>query len=300
MQSSSRTSPPVVLVVMDELDANMLMNSKQRIDRTRYPNFAALARTSTWYRNATTVSGQTSDAVPALLAASRPRSDALPVAADYPNSVFRLLGESHAMRVTETATELSPSASAGPTYATVRAEAPRAGLRLSVVSLHLLLPEGLRRDLPAVDRTFGDFRTREPAPPRRGRPDQQPRGSNRLLRGSEAARGQVRSRHRPPRRSTRLPLPTRGVSGDRGSICLPDNAMWPTARRRLGSSTRDGQRSRSQPASGCSDTCCRLATRIGWSRGSSDASGARPFSIAPWSSSPPTMASAFAPVVHAG
>ena len=29
---------------------------------------------------------------------------------------------------------------------------------LSVVSLHLLLPDDLERDLPPVDRSFGDFR----------------------------------------------------------------------------------------------------------------------------------------------
>ena len=108
VQSSSRTSPPVVLVVMDDLDANMLMNSKQRIDRTRYPNFRGTGAdqhlvSKCHHPSQARRQGQ---AVPALLAASRPRSDALPVAADYPNSVFTLLGESHAMRVTETATEL--------------------------------------------------------------------------------------------------------------------------------------------------------------------------------------------------
>ncbi len=154
-----RTTTPVVFVVMDEFDPNMLMNTRQRIDRTRYPNFAALARTSTWYRNATTVATQTTDAVPALLSSTRPAGDALPTAADYPDSLFTLLGRSHSMRVVETATELCPEDLCGARAREDKAD--RLGSLvsdLSVVSLHVLLPEGLRSNLPAVDRAFGDFR----------------------------------------------------------------------------------------------------------------------------------------------
>ena len=43
--SDVRSKTPVVFVVLDEFDTNMLMNARQRIDRTRYPNFAALAST---------------------------------------------------------------------------------------------------------------------------------------------------------------------------------------------------------------------------------------------------------------
>ena len=155
-----RSRTPVVLVVMDEFDANMLMNAQQRIDGSRYPNFAALARTATWYRNATTVATSTTDAVPALLSSTRPRQDALPVAADYPNNVFTLLAESHSLHVQEPTTALCPERLCGAR----RRDPGRERLGslaedLSVVSLHLLLPEGLRSDLPAVDRTFADFRS---------------------------------------------------------------------------------------------------------------------------------------------
>lgn len=157
-----RARTPVVLVVFDELESTMLMDSRQRLDRTRYPQLAALADEATWYRNATTVADRTLRAVPALLSGTRPPAEGLPVASNYPNTVFSLLGDTHSMHVTETATELCPVRLCG--------ERVREGLGprlrslvsdLSVVSLHLLLPEALRSRLPAVDQTFGDFRQGE-------------------------------------------------------------------------------------------------------------------------------------------
>src|SRR4051794_41105748 len=47
---------PVVVLIFDELPTTSLMTKDQRIDARRYPNFARLARGSTWYRNATSVS----------------------------------------------------------------------------------------------------------------------------------------------------------------------------------------------------------------------------------------------------
>ena len=158
-ESDVRSKTPVVMVVMDEFDPNMLMNSRQRIDRTRYPNFAALAQKSTWYRNATTAAVATTDAVPALLSSTKPREDALPVGADYPDNLFTLLGESHRLRVQETTTELCPERLCGARRRDDMSK--RLGSLaedLGVVSMHVLLPEGLRSGLPAVDRTFADFR----------------------------------------------------------------------------------------------------------------------------------------------
>ena len=63
---------PVVFVVFDEFDGNMLMDAKGRIDPTRYPNLATLAKDATWYRNATTVNSHDPLAVP-------PRSCPAPV-----------------------------------------------------------------------------------------------------------------------------------------------------------------------------------------------------------------------------
>jgi hypothetical protein len=43
---------PVVMVILDELPVTSLMDENRQIDPVRYPNFAALARDSYWFRNA--------------------------------------------------------------------------------------------------------------------------------------------------------------------------------------------------------------------------------------------------------
>ena len=65
--------PPVVIVVFDEFPADTLIGPDGRIDAARYPNFAALARTSTWFRNGQTVYDSTFKAVPAILDARMPQ-----------------------------------------------------------------------------------------------------------------------------------------------------------------------------------------------------------------------------------
>ena len=153
-----RSDVPVVFIVFDELDANLLMNARRRIDASRYPNLAALARDSTWYPNATTVNGSTTLAVPALLSGRRPTPDMLPIPADYPDNVFTLLGDSHEIHAIETATEICPERLCG-----TRAREPQTdrlkslAKDLRVVSLHLVAPASMESDLPAVDQTFGDF-----------------------------------------------------------------------------------------------------------------------------------------------
>jgi hypothetical protein len=57
----------VVLVVFDEFPTTSLLGRHRRIDATRYPNFAALARDAVWFRNATSVHDSTHGAVPAIL-----------------------------------------------------------------------------------------------------------------------------------------------------------------------------------------------------------------------------------------
>ena len=115
------------MLVFDEFDANLLMNRRHRIDATRYPNLAALARDSTWYPNATTVNSQTTLAVPALLSGRRPTPDLLPIPADYPNNLFTLLADSHDVHATETATEICPERLCGSGSATRRRPPALAG-----------------------------------------------------------------------------------------------------------------------------------------------------------------------------
>jgi hypothetical protein len=154
------SSTPVVLVVFDEFSGSSLLDSRGAIDRSRFPHFAALARDATWYRNATTVADMTTEAVPAILTGSRPEKGLLPIASDHPQNLFTVLGEDYSLNVTEPATSLCPESlcRAGP------GRSASSRLRalvddLSVVSAHLLLPEEMEGDLPAVDRAFSGFRT---------------------------------------------------------------------------------------------------------------------------------------------
>jgi hypothetical protein len=101
--------PPVVLVIFDEFPVSSLMTTNSRIDASRYPSFAALAASATWYRNATAVHDHTSWAVPAILTGQRPRRDQLPLLADHPQNLFTLLGGSYRIHGFESVTRLCPA-----------------------------------------------------------------------------------------------------------------------------------------------------------------------------------------------
>ena len=78
--TSVQSDTPVVLVIFDELPTISLMDAGGQIDAASYPSFGALAATSTWYRNATTVADGTFVAVPAILTGRSPRSGCRPPA----------------------------------------------------------------------------------------------------------------------------------------------------------------------------------------------------------------------------
>jgi Sulfatase len=154
-----RASAPVVAIVFDEFSVETLMDSKRNIDAERYPNFAELARSATWFRNATTISDHTTDAVPGILTGRYPAEDALPIASDQPHSLFTYLGGAYSLgNVTEPATDLCPSRLCSqltrpPAYDRLKS----LGKDLTIVGLHRVLPQRLAAELPAVDQAFGNF-----------------------------------------------------------------------------------------------------------------------------------------------
>jgi Sulfatase len=102
-------APHVVLLVLDELPVTSLLDAHGQVDAARYPNFAALARGATWYRDTTSVHGDTNYAVPAILDGRAPRAGRLPVVRDHPHSVFELLAGRYRLHVHEEATQLCPT-----------------------------------------------------------------------------------------------------------------------------------------------------------------------------------------------
>lgn len=154
------SAPPIVFVVFDEFFGGAIMDSRGHIDDSRYPNFAELAARSTWYRNASSVAGRTTEAVPAVMTGAYPAGDPLPTANEHPNSIFTMLADHYSMDVTETVTSVCPRAVCGE-EANTESTGDRWGALLSdlsVVGLHTFLPERLRSRLPAVDRSFEQFR----------------------------------------------------------------------------------------------------------------------------------------------
>ncbi|HEY1738416.1 MAG TPA: sulfatase-like hydrolase/transferase, partial [Acidimicrobiia bacterium] len=100
----------VVMVVMDEFPLESLLDGTGHVDAALFPNFAALAKTTTWYRNDTSVAPFTEWAVPAIDSAQYPHNPgALPTYQDYPNTIFRLLGGAYRMHVQESITQLCPT-----------------------------------------------------------------------------------------------------------------------------------------------------------------------------------------------
>ncbi len=99
---------PVVMVVFDEFPVASLMGPDGAIAPRSYPNFARLARQSTWFRNATTVADHTTRAVPAILTGRYPAADRPPALAAYPRNLFTLLARSGPFDVHESVTRLCP------------------------------------------------------------------------------------------------------------------------------------------------------------------------------------------------
>ena len=95
----------VLWIVLDELPTRSVVGADGQIDPVRFPNLAAFADESTWYRNATAVSGWTRSAVPSLLTGRNPTNQA-PAATSHPNNIFRILAGSHHLTVSESLTDL--------------------------------------------------------------------------------------------------------------------------------------------------------------------------------------------------
>ena len=84
--------PLAVMIVMDEFPTDAMLGPDGRIDAARYPNFASLAVTGTWFPNATTVYDSTTRAIPEVLDGKLPRRRSDPTFKTHPHSVYDLFG----------------------------------------------------------------------------------------------------------------------------------------------------------------------------------------------------------------
>ncbi|MFC0004080.1 sulfatase-like hydrolase/transferase [Micromonospora siamensis] len=107
-QVATGAHPPIVMIVLDEFPLVSLLGPDGRIDAAKYPHFAELAGGSTWYRNATGVSGWTPYALPAMLTGRFPAKSVAPHYSQYPDNLFTALGGLYDVRAEESITRLCP------------------------------------------------------------------------------------------------------------------------------------------------------------------------------------------------
>jgi len=100
--------PPVVVLLLDEFPVRSLLTDEGTIDERLFPNFARLAKASTWYPNATGVSGWTPWAVPAMLTGNYPEKARAPHYAAFPDNLFTLLSGSYDVKAFESIAQLCP------------------------------------------------------------------------------------------------------------------------------------------------------------------------------------------------
>ena len=165
---SSNNGTSVVLIIFDELPLTSLMNTEYGIDRDKFPNFAALADTSHWFRNASTVADSTEIAVPAILTGKYPVFTSgtggapkapLPVAEFYPDNLFTLLDDTHRISAYESITNINVSDdSEEPVYGeSVLNRHWLLWLDSGIVWLNITLPDNLLSGLPDIEGRWRDF-----------------------------------------------------------------------------------------------------------------------------------------------
>jgi hypothetical protein len=164
-------APNVVLLVLDEFPGDSLLGSGGRIDPVRYPNFAALAGDSVWFRNASSSYDSTTKAVPLILDGMRPRPGTSPDRRGHPRSIFDMFArERYRMVASEEGSALCPPSMCEGGLARKPAIIPnlvsdrparferwlrsiRATTRPTLWMKHLLLPHGPYLYLPSGARS---------------------------------------------------------------------------------------------------------------------------------------------------
>ena len=103
--SGEQSLPSVVFLMLDEFPLETLLDEDGTIDSFRFPNFAALAGESTWYKDNTVQANGTLQSIPSILTGRTPTGGTARWTS-HPNSLFRLLAPTHDLNVVETITDL--------------------------------------------------------------------------------------------------------------------------------------------------------------------------------------------------
>lgn len=98
----------VVWLVLDELPLYALLTTEGNINGSRFPGFALLAKSSTWYRNTLATAQRTTEAVPSILDGMWPTMRNYPVVTDHPVNLFTLSARHKKLDVYQSITSLCP------------------------------------------------------------------------------------------------------------------------------------------------------------------------------------------------
>ena len=149
---------PVVMVVFDEFPVTSLMDGDYNIDSKLFPNFAALAKDSHWFRNATTVSANTDYALPSILTGNFPDgAEHVPTLTDYPGNLFTFLSPSYRINAFECCTQLVPP---GLRKGSLPGFIERISSLFSdiyILYLHVITPPKRAASLPEIGLGWEDF-----------------------------------------------------------------------------------------------------------------------------------------------
>jgi hypothetical protein len=153
------TQSPIVVVLLDELPVNTLLDADGELDRDRYPGFAELADSSTWFKNAYTIYDSTERAQPAIMDGNLPEEDLQPISGDHPNSIFSLFGKTHRMNVSEEATsvcsrDICTDERLEESYPDRMSSMSE---DLGLVWLHVVAPPEMETELTSVSENWGNF-----------------------------------------------------------------------------------------------------------------------------------------------
>lgn len=145
---------PVVVIVLDEFPAATIMRADGTINGDRFPGFADLASTSTWFRNASSRYHLTHRSVPSILDGTVGDEGALPIYDDHPRNLFTLVGGDVPVYDYESVTDLCPETICEPPDHQPLTQMLEDA---SIVYGHRVLPGALRDTLPAIDNSWGAY-----------------------------------------------------------------------------------------------------------------------------------------------
>jgi hypothetical protein len=155
--AGERPHAPIVLIAFDELPVNSLLDAQGRIDAVRFPNFARLARGSTWFEHATTVGEGTTHAIPAILTGRFPKAGEFPVYTDHRQNLFTLFGGATQLHVVDQETHLCPPSLCPGLEGSLGHRTATLAEDTGVVYLHELLPDDLTGGIPSIANGWGNF-----------------------------------------------------------------------------------------------------------------------------------------------